>query len=186
MTDPGGDLSILSVCTRNRTRSVMMAALLRHHLADAGAPAMVTSAGTTGESLAPIHGVAEQLRRLGVTLPAYVGRQVDSEIVHDADLIVTADPHHVVWIAGRWPDVFERTYTLPELVTYGESVGPRRGRSLATWLADVSTLRPAPKVYLEPHSVAALPDPTGAPEQVWVDIADRIDDACQRLTALIA
>lgn len=186
MTTSGENLSILSVCTRNRTRSVMIAALLRDHLTDSGATAVVTSAGTTAETLAPIPGVAEQLRRLGVTLPPYVGRQVDSEIAHHADLIVTADPHHVVWIAGRWPDVFERTYTLPELVTYGESIGPRRGRPLAAWLAEVSTLRPAPKAYLEPQAVAALPDPTGAPEPVWVDIADRIDDACRRLTALIA
>lgn len=186
MTGRGGDLSILSVCTRNRTRSVMMAALLRHHLAESGTAAVVTSAGTTAETLAPIHGVAEQLRRLGVTLPPYVGRQVDSEIAHDADLIVTADPHHVVWIAGRWPDVFQRTYTLPELVTYGESIGPCRGRPLATWLAEVANLRPPPKAYLEPEAVAALPDPTGAPESIWVDVSDRIDDACRRLTALIA
>ncbi|MFM8381622.1 MAG: low molecular weight phosphatase family protein [Actinomycetota bacterium] len=186
MTAPGGDLSILSVCTRNRTRSVMIAALLSRHLLESGASAHVTSAGTTAETLAPIHGVAEQLRRLGVSLPPYVGRQVDSEIARSADLIVTAEPQHVVWIAGRWPDVFERTYTLPELVTYGEVVGPRRGRSLATWLAEVSALRPPPKVYLEPQSVAALPDPTGAPEPIWVDVADRIDDACRRLTDLVA
>lgn len=186
MMAPDGALSILSVCTRNRTRSVMMAALLGHHLADTGVAAVMTSAGTTAETLAPIHGVAEQLRRLGVTLPHHVGRQVDADAARDADLILTAEPHHVVWIAGRWPDVFNSTYTLPELVKYGESIGPRRGRPLAAWLAEVSTMRPAPKAYLEAQRVAALPDPTGAAEHVWVDIADRIDDACRRLATLIA
>lgn len=181
-----GELSILSVCTRNRTRSVMMAALLQRHVRDAGGHASVASAGITAETLAPIPGVAEQLRRLGVTIPPYVGRQVNATIARSADLIVTADPHHVVWIAGRWPDVFERTYTLPELVTYGDQIGPRRGRSMADWLTEVSELRPAPKAYLEPHTVTGLPDPTGGPESVWIDIADRIDDACRRLARLIS
>lgn len=183
--DRGGDLSILSVCTRNRTRSVMMAALLRRHVREAGIHVSITSAGTTAETLAPIPGVAEQLRRLGVTIPPYVGRQVDADIARSADLIVTADPHHVVWIAGRWPEVFERTYTLPELITYGDQIGPRGDRTLREWLSQISTLRPAPKAYLEPHTVAGLPDPTGGPESVWIDIADRIDDACRRLAILI-
>lgn len=183
--DPDGELSILTVCTRNRTRSVMMAALLHRHLRDAGIPVAVTSAGTTAETLAPIPGVAEQLRRLGVTLPPYVGRQVDADIARSADLIVTADPHHVVWIAGRWPDVFERTYTLPELIAYGDEVGPLKDRSLQEWLRGVAALRPPPKAYLEPHSIAGLPDPTGGPENVWIEIADRIDDACRRLARLL-
>lgn len=183
---PGGDLSILSVCTRNRTRSVMMAALIDRHLRDAGVRVSVTSAGITAETLAPIPGVAEQLRRLGVTIPPHVGRQVDADIARSADLIVTADPHHVVWIAGRWPDVFERTYTLPELIAYGDQIGPRGRRSLSEWLSDVSALRPAPKAYLEPHTITGLPDPTGGPESIWIDIADRIDDACRRLALLLS
>lgn len=181
--DPGGALSILSVCTRNRTRSVMMAALLQHHLREADV--VVTSAGITAETLAPMPGVAEQLRRLGVVLPPYVGRQVNDDIAHSADLIITAEPHHVVWIAGRWPDVFSRTYTLPELISYGEQTGPRGERSLEIWLAEVSDLRPAPKAYLEPQSVATLIDPTGGPESLWIDIANLIDDSCRRLARLL-
>lgn len=184
--DPGGSLSILSVCTRNRTRSVMIAALLQDHMITQDHPVTVTSAGIAAEAMAPIPGVSEQLQRLGVNLPPYVGRQVDADGARRADLIVTADPQHVVWIAGRWPDVFHRTYTLPELLSYGEQIGRRGSRSLETWLEEVSTLRPSPRAYLEPHAIEAIPDPTGAPESVWIDVADRIDAACRRLAALLA
>lgn len=182
---PGGTVSILSVCTRNRTRSVMISALLHEHLRRVGLSPLVASAGTAAELLAPIPGVAEQLYRLGVTLPPYVGRQVDADTARAADLIVTADPDHVVWIAGRWPDVYPKTYTLPELVVYAEQIGARRGAPLESWLSRVAERRPAPRAYLDRQSIEAIADPTGAPEKVWIAVADQIDDYCQRLAQFL-
>jgi protein-tyrosine-phosphatase len=106
--------------------------------------------------------------------------------VRSADLIVTAEPHHVVWIAGRWPEAFSKTYTLPELVTYGEDVGSRGNETLSTWLTRAANVRPPTRAYLEPNTVAAVPDPTGAPEEKWIRVADQIDDLCGRLALLLA
>jgi len=164
----------------------MMSALLADHLHHVQVPSDVASAGTTAETLAPIPGVSEQMYRLGVTLPPYVGRQVDADLVRSADLIVTAEPHHVVWIAGRWPEAFSKTYTLPELVTYGEDVGPRRNENLSTWLTRAANVRPPTRAYLEPTAVATVADPTGAPEEKWIRVADQIDDLCGRLALLLA
>lgn len=163
----------------------MMSALLHEHLGRVGLLSLVASAGTAAELLAPIPGVAEQLYRLGVTLPTYVGRQVDAETAHTADIIVTADPEHVVWIAGRWPDVYPKTYTLPELVSYAEHIGPRQGAPLESWLNHIAQQRPSPRVYLDRKSIEAIADPTGAPEKVWITVADQIDNYCQRLAALL-
>ena len=182
---PGGTVSILSVCTRNRTRSVMMSALLTEHLSACGFQSSVTSAGTSAELLAPIPGVAEQLRRLGVTLSPAIGRQVTVELARDADLIVTAEPDHVVWIAGRWPDFFNKTYTLPELVAYGNQIGGCQDLPIESWLKKIAELRPSPRAYLDPQAVQAISDPTGAPTQEWIKVADLIDDYCQRLAELL-
>jgi len=164
----------------------MMSALLQDHLRQVQVPCAVASAGTTAEALAPIPGVSEQMYRLGVALPPYVGRQVDADSVRSADLIVTAEPHHVVWIAGRWPEAFSKTYTLPELVTYGEDVGSRGNETLSTWLTRAANVRPPTRAYLEPNTVAAVADPTGAPEEKWIRVADQIDDLCGRLALLLA
>jgi protein-tyrosine-phosphatase len=164
----------------------MMSALLHHHLTARGVQSTVTSAGTAAELLAPIPGVSEQLYRLGMTLPPYIGRQVNVDVARHADLIVTAEPDHVVWIAGRLPDVFPKAYTLPELVNYASQVGHRQNSSLKSWLANIAELRPSPRSNLEHQGVQAIPDPTGAPEQVWIEVADRIDGYCQQLAELLA
>lgn len=139
----------------------------------------VESAGTSAQALAPIAGVNAQLMRFGLVSPQRVGRQIEGEFARAASLIVTAEADHVVWIAGRWPELFSRTFTLLELAEYGERLGPTD--SLAEGLDEMKALRPSPRSYLDGTSVPSIVDPTGGPPAVWSEVADQIDQACQRI-----
>lgn len=181
-------ISILTVCSRNRTRSLLMAELLRRHVAAIASrrriPSVkVTSAGTAAEALAPIAGVQQQLNRFGITMAPHVGRQITQELVEGADLILVSEPEHVVWIAGRWANAYGRTFTLPEIVGYLDDVGPRRNRSMSEWTWELAARRPRPQAYMTPDLVPALRDPTGGAEDVWARITNDIDSLISRLVS---
>lgn len=182
----GQPISILTVCSRNRTRSILMAELLRRHVEALAtrsdiAEVVITSAGTAAEALAPIAGVSQQLQRFGISMSPHVGRQVTDELVESADLILVADAEQVVWIAGRWAPAFAHTFTLSEVVEYLDEVGPRSGRTMAEWTLELAARRPRPQTYMTPEGVPGLKDPTGAPEDVWARITNEIDTLMARV-----
>lgn len=173
-------ISILTVCSRNRTRSILMAELLRRHVDTIASRhqvshVMVTSAGTAAEALPPIAGVQQQLHRFGISMAPHVGRQVTDALVDAADLILVADPAQVVWIAGRWSPAYARTFTLSEIAHYVDDVGPRRGRPMAEWTLEFAARRPRPQMYMTPNAVPGISDPTGAAEDVWARVTNEID-----------
>lgn len=179
-------LAVLTVCSRNRTRSILMAELLRRHVAGVSSPerdpsVQIMSAGTAAEALAPIAGVQRQLHRFGITMSPHVGRQVTDDLVETADLILVSDADQVVWIAGRWAQAYARTFTLPEIVTYIDDVGPRRGRSMAEWTLELAARRPRPQTYMIPNAIPGLIDPTGTAEDVWAKVTNEIDVLTARL-----
>jgi protein-tyrosine-phosphatase len=181
----GQTLSILTVCSRNRTRSILMVELMRRHVesltsSHALPHVTLTSAGTAAEALAPIVGVPQQLRRFGITMAPHVGRQVTRELVDAADVIVVAEPEQVVWIAGRWSEAYARTFTLPELVSYLGDVGPRAGRPIEEWTLELAARRPRPQTYMTPQAVPGIIDPTGMPEDIWARVTNDIDDMASR------
>lgn len=179
-------ISVLTVCTRNRTRSLLIAELLRLHVtalaARSHAPRVdIASAGTASEALAPIAGVQQQLHRFGITMSPHVGRQVTEDLVIGTDLILVSEPEHVVWIAGRWPEAYARTFTLPEVAEYIAVVGGRDQMTLSEWTLELTARRPRPAAYMS-GGVAGILDPTGSTEDVWAHVTNEID----ALTALVA
>lgn len=179
-------ISILTVCSRNRTRSILMAELFRRHVDSLAVrhdvdPVAITSAGTAAEALAPIVGVQQQLHRFGITMTPHVGRQVTDDLVEAADLILVADADQVVWIAGRWSPAYSRTFTLSEIMGYMDDVGPRRDRPMAEWTLELAARRPRPQTYMMPNAVPGISDPTGATEDVWARVTNEIDTLASRL-----
>lgn len=124
----------------------------------------------------------------GIDVSAHRSRLINDPSVSDADLIITAEHQHVLDIAGRATEVFSKTYTLPEFVGRAEPVGPRRGRSFETWLADVGADRPTALEYLDAIDSGAIPeiaDPTGHATKVWTSALAQIEDLTQRLALLL-
>ena len=102
-----------------------------------------------------------------------------------ADLIVTAEHKQVVAIAGRWPQAYDHTFTLPEIVELGERVGARGGRTHLEWLAALHAVRPDPLGYLD-TKVGEISDPTGRSPATWSACFAQIDDLTARLIDLLA
>jgi protein-tyrosine-phosphatase len=178
-------LRILSVCTHNRTRSVIAAALLAEHLNTAGIAADVRSAGTLATGDPAMDQAVRLLQAAGHDVSEHRSQQVTRELVSGADLVCTAEAAHVVWIAGHWPDMFTRTFTLPEVVKLGDSVGALEDQQMAEWTARLAAGRPPARDYMEPGLIPEMADPTGGPNQVWEAAFARIDSLTSRLAALL-
>jgi protein-tyrosine phosphatase len=179
-------LRVLTLCTHNRTRSVLMGALLESQLRVTGVDAAVRSAGTIADDQPATATTVRLLAARGLDVSGHIGRLVTEDDVRHAELIVAAEVAHVVHVAGRWPGSFDRVFTLPELVARGEAAGPRRGRPLSEWLALVGAGRHAGIDYLSDPTVLEVPDPTGYPPEVWQRSFAQIDDLCTRLARLLA
>jgi protein-tyrosine-phosphatase len=146
----GAPFHILVLCTHNRTRSVMIAGLLRKHLGD-DPRFVVTSAGFREEGLPALPEAVALLAEQGIDASGHLSRRVTPEIVRSADLILTAEKPQVVAVVAELGGDFDRTFTLLEYVHYSHS-------SLEG--------RPRGAVYMR-TSVAEVEDPTGRQNAVW-------------------
>jgi protein-tyrosine-phosphatase len=178
-------LQVLAVCTHNRTRSVLIGALLAEHLEAVGVAANVQSAGTAARGQLTMERAARLLADRGIDVIEHRSRMLEPEVVLAADLIVTAEQQHVVTIAGRWPGLFRCTFTLPELVCRAEAIGPRDGRPIAEWLLDVGHGRLTAFDYLDSTSIPEVSDPTGQSPAVWDQSFARIDALTKRLALVL-
>lgn len=178
-------LTVLCVCSYNRTRSVMMAALLAHHLAPFDADIQVHSAGTRADGGPATRETVKLMRELGIDVGDHFGRPIDEQLVADADLIITAEQEHVVNIAGRWPAAFASTFTLPELVERAGLRGARSGGPIDDWKAALNAGRPTGFLYLDDRDIGEIEDPTGRDRRTWTATFDQIDDLTRRLAKAI-
>lgn len=178
-------LTVLCVCSYNRTRSVMMAALLQQHLAPFGVDVQVHSAGTRADGGPPTRETAKLLSDLGIDVRDHVGRPIDQALVAGADLIVTAEQEHVINIAGRWPSSFSSTFTLPELVERTRATGARSGVAIDEWKTALNDGRPAGFAYLDDRSIGEIEDPTGRDRRTWTATFDQINDLTRRMAKAI-
>lgn len=178
MTDP---LRIVCVCTHNRTRSVIAGALLDDHCRNLGVAATVTTAGIVDNGKPPTGPTIDLLAARGLDVRAHRSRVLTEEMVVEADLLVTAERQHVVWIAGRWPQAFPFTFVLPEFVNRVADAGRRDGRPMVEWLEQVGIGRQRGLAYLEQGSVGDVADPTGLSSRHWAQALARIDHLTLRL-----
>lgn len=179
------ELRVLCVCTHNQTRSVLAAALVDHHLREAGVPAVVGSAGMVGGGSPPTEETVRLLGARGLDVSSHRSHRLDDATAAGADLILTAERDHVVQIVGRTPRLFQRTFTLPELVQRGDSLGDLDELPLSEWLSALADGRPAAFDYLD-APVGEIADPTGQSRRDWAEAFATIDDLTRRLARLIA
>lgn len=178
-------IDVVTVCTHNRTRSVIAAALLAEHLDRLGVDGNVRSAGTVAGGLPPTPRAQDLLARRGHDVSGHLSTCLSVEWLSEADLLLVAEPRHVVWIGGQSPDALGRAFTLPEFVLLGERVGPRRGRDLASWLAGIDRIRPPRSAYLQGGGLPMIADPTGGRARRWSATFAEIDQWCGRAAALL-
>lgn len=181
-----GPLRVITVCTHNRTRSVLMAGLLGHHAARAGLDLDISSTGFVAAGLPPTDRTIRLLERAGVDASTHRSSRVGVNDVPDADLILTAEREHVVSIASIWPSLFEVTFTLPEAVERGDEIGERGTTDAKAWVAALGADRPLELTYLDDTAIAQVADPTGGSPAEWRRAFRIIDALTERLVTLLA
>jgi protein-tyrosine-phosphatase len=179
-------ISVLCVCSFNRTRSVMMEALLRQHLSDTGVAGSISSAGTQASGGLATSDTVRLLAARGLDVRGHSGRPLDELSVGSADLVITAERQHVVEIAGRWPQSFAKAFTLPELVELAQRRGGRLGAPIDDWLEILGDGRQQGFDYLDDATVGEIDDPTGHDHRVWTSTFSQIDDLARRLAVALS
>lgn len=160
---------ILVLCAHNRTRSVMIAGLLRTYLAS-DPRFVVESAGFGPEGLPALPEAVQLLAEHGIDASDHRSRQATAQMVHDAHLILTADKKQVLAATADLGGEFDKTYTLPEYVHRLHHTMEERPRGYG---------------YVS-SSVGEVEDPTGRTPAVWKSVFTGIDNWCHQVaTSLV-
>ena len=157
----------------------MAEVLLRHHLEQAGVTATVSSAGFHhGGVPASGHGVAAMADR-GLDLAAHRSRELDRDMLQQADLVIAMARVHVREAAGLLPGALRKTFTLKELAR-GAAVAGERGAEepVDAWLGRIADARSPRELLGVSHDDALdVADPVGgsrADYEVTADLLDRL------------
>ena len=160
----GRPLRVLTICTANRCRSPMAAALLARALPVAARDRVeVRSAGFGPPGLPAVPETVKVMAEVGVDLEGHRSRRVDVELLTGADLILTMTVAHAVQVVDVLPAAWSRTFPIADLVRRGgELGGPRTGEHVAAWLGRLGDGRAPADLLMTPHSVDVT-DPIGRP-----------------------
>ncbi|MEM9514982.1 MAG: hypothetical protein AAGA42_08990 [Actinomycetota bacterium] len=175
------DVRVLTVCTHNRTRSVMMAALIERDLRARGMTPVLRSAGFGPEGIPAIADAVDAMAQRGLDVSGHRSQQVHTDLLDEADLIVTAERDHVVKIAAMSPAAFSRTMTLPEALDRAATGVGVDAADIRGWAAALTDGRRASE-YLR----AAVPevfDPTGSARRAFEAAVVDIEAQCAQLVA---
>ena len=154
-----GPLRILVVCTYNRTRSVIIGALLGDALRGRGRNAIISTAGFEQAGLPATPDAVTAMASRGIDVSHHISERLTDEMIEQADLIVTAERVHVARICSDRLDLFQRTFTLPELAAMVGLHKTQRSEPFAIWLSSLGSDR-SPATYLNTY-VPEVADPTG-------------------------
>ncbi len=181
---PGDVLKILTVCSHNRTRSVMAMAMIQDGLDRrlGEGRAIVRSLGFGPEELPAIPDAVEAMRRRGLDVTGHRSRRVTAERIAPADMILTAERDHVVKIAAMSQPAYRRTFTLPEFLTRVTSDPVADGRPLGAWMEELTADRSAAD-YLRSEAQDVW-DPTGSSRRHFAEQVDRIAAMCEHVVDL--
>ncbi|MDX6254988.1 MAG: low molecular weight protein-tyrosine phosphatase [Frankiales bacterium] len=172
-----GTFELLFVCTGNICRSPMAerlaAAALATRLGAGASRVLVHSAGTWGHEGSPMEPFAlDTLARLGLdgaSSAAFRARELTTEMVQSADLVLVASREHRAAVVTMVPRAAARTFTLREFGRLSSGVDPaglpadpvERGQALVAAAAGRRGLAPAGPEGDD------LADPYGAPARAF-------------------
>jgi len=155
-----GTFSVLAVCSDKICRSRLAAQLLRARFEAAGVPAVVRSAGTSAVDGSDMTPQAAALSvEYGGTGTGHVARQLTSELVADADLVLTATREHRHAVVALHPRAARYAYSLTQFARLIgavdlDTLGALESDGLSALLSEVA----ANRGYVPPPARPALDD----------------------------
>jgi protein-tyrosine-phosphatase len=122
--------------------------------------------------------------RLGLDLGGHEARRISAELLEPASLILGMERRHVREVAAVAPHLFDRSFTLPELVTLGRIVGPRPpGVDLRSWAEGIGARRNRAD-YEHEDRLAEVADPYGGSSRAFRECASTLDARIAELIEL--
>jgi protein-tyrosine phosphatase len=188
---PAPEFSILVVCTGNICRSPALERVLLAALGS-GTGVGVSSAGLHAVVGAPIHApMAELLVAQGIDPDGFAARQLEPEMVQDADLVIGFTRRHRSAAVTLHPPAIRHSFTLLELARAVEAVGSdevsRHAGGEATMVQRLQALVPlalANRAYVDPD-LDDIEDPYGRDPEVYERVFRRILVAADPLYRVI-
>jgi protein-tyrosine-phosphatase len=172
---------VVFLCTGNRFRSPMAAALLSR--ATEGLPVHVRSRGTLDvETMPALPEAVQEAASLGLDLSSHRARRLAGEDLSEADLVLGFERTHVAVAVIEAGARRERTFTLPELV------GLLAAIDLPPDLEPIERARAALRAAHEARGAghALLPeiaDPIGRPRSAQRETATRLQVLVSQIAA---
>ena len=180
----GGEATatIVFVCTGNRARSALAAALLRRRAGEL--PVVIESRGTESVGSAP---VLPEMLRAGVALELDLSDHRSVQLARGefagADLVLGFEQYHVAAAVVDGGAARDRTFTLPELVELAAGAPPRDALDVRERISRVAADAHARRtVGAAPPEIS---DPLGASSEAFRDTAVRIDRLIDELALLV-
>jgi protein-tyrosine phosphatase len=128
--------TVLIVCSANRCRSPLAAALLRRELE--GRDVVVMDAGLGDPGMPVTSATLEVAAQNGLDLRRHDSTTVDADMVAQADLVICMERAHVRELVVSYPEAWPKTFTLKEFVRRADEHEPRDpDESLAGWLPEL-------------------------------------------------
>ncbi len=179
-------IHIITVCSHNRTRSVMTGALLQTMLDQRLGPgtAFVESLGFGPEDLPSIPDAVDAMRRRGLDTSGHRSRQVTKDNIEPADLVLTSERDHVIKIAALSPRAYRQSMTMPEFLSLAEWADTDGVESLREFVTSLTAQRTA-RDYIT-SDIEEIDDPTGSSPRAFEAAVVAMEEMCRRVVDAIS
>ncbi|WP_022882150.1 arsenate reductase/protein-tyrosine-phosphatase family protein [Gryllotalpicola ginsengisoli] len=178
---PYGRPAILFVCTANRCRSPLAAALMRAVLPDDAAE--VTAAGLLpgGEPM-PEAGL-KVAAEFGLDLRGHVSRRLDVGTARSADVVLTMTRHQAREVVAELPELWPRVFTAKQFTRWLTQHPPVAGLT-RDWLSAEAADR-SPLELLGADPADDIEDPMGKSAGTWRRVAGELLSAADQLAGAL-
>jgi protein-tyrosine phosphatase len=181
------NVQVLVICTGNVCRSPA-AELLLHARLSTGVGLEIGSAGLEALVGAPVAApMARLLAERGVLAEGFAARQLRSEQLAGADLVLTMTAAQRAAVVSREPAVVRRTFTLTEFADLVALVDPPPSSvDLAERLAELVRAAPSARALRTAGPADDVEDPVGRSDQVFAATFAAIEAAVGRIVTVLS